>query len=758
LRSAAALFLAFALSAQAAGAQGSSESERIERLAALGKLWASAKYFHPFLAYRDIDWDGALVAALPRAAAARNAAEYAAAVQSMLSPLGDPATRVVRPSAAPKGTPRRTSPLTRETDDGILVVTINPETAASQSRLREAAAEIGRAKGVVFDLRFEEQWSGQDSNTVALMFSASGLNKALAFGSLKTPGQRSRMHSGLASPYNGGGVYFHSAFYVRDGAAIEAGAGAPRKPVVFLIDPTSGLPPIAAALQAAGSARIVAEGGGNDASLVDTHRVDLPHGVEVQLRFTELVFEDGTTGLSPDLVVPPGGDRALKAALDLARLPGKASAPARRRLPPYGVLRREEAHAIPDYPKWEHRMMAAFRVWAAFEYFFAYRDLMGEDWDAVLKESLPKLEQAADAREYALAIAGMVTHVHDSHAKISGSRAFDDFLGVAPPPIQTRMIEGLPVVTALLDEDAAAKAGIAPGDIILAVDGEDARERMRRLGRYIAASTPQSLDRIVMQYWLNGSPGTVAALTVRDGNDKVKEVRIARSLDALGRYSRTCEVLQILPGNIGYADLERLAPSGVDEMFEKFKDTKAIIFDMRGYPRGTAWLIAPRLTERKGVVAARFRRPLALAPEGRWGDVSTLGAGWDFVQYIPEVENWKYRGQTVMLIDERAMSQAEHAGLFFEAANGTRFIGSRTAGANGDVTRFTIPGGITVRFSGHDIRHADGRQLQRVGLIPDVEVKPSIQGVRAGRDEVLEKALEHLGVRGARLSRVGEAR
>ena len=37
-----------------------------ERLAALGKLWGAVKFFHPFLAYRDIDWDGALVKAIPR--------------------------------------------------------------------------------------------------------------------------------------------------------------------------------------------------------------------------------------------------------------------------------------------------------------------------------------------------------------------------------------------------------------------------------------------------------------------------------------------------------------------------------------------------------------------------------------------------------------------------------------------------------------------------------------------------------------------
>ncbi len=55
-----------------------------------------------------------------------------------------------------------------------------------------------------------------------------------------------------------------------------------------------------------------------------------------------------------------------------------------------------------------------------------------------------------------------------------------------------------------------------------------------------------------------------------------------------------------------------------------------------------------------------------------------------------------YKGKTVMLIDERAVSSAEHTGLFFEAANGTKFVGSPTTGTNGDITYFFIPGGIGV--------------------------------------------------------------
>jgi len=97
-----------------------------------------------------------------------------------------------------------------------------------------------------------------------------------------------------------------------------------------------------------------------------------------------------------------------------------------------------------------------------------------------------------------------------------------------------------------------------------------------------------------------------------------------------------------------------------------------------------------------------------------------------------------------MLIDDRTICQAEHTGLFLEAANGTTFIGSPTMGANGDVTSLSIPGGAYVSFTGQGVWHADGQQLQRLGLQPTVEVRPTLAGIRDGKDEVLEKAVEYL--------------
>ena len=202
--------------------------------------------------------------------------------------------------------------------------------------------------------------------------------------------------------------------------------------------------------------------------------------------------------------------------------------------------------------------------------------------------------------------------------------------------------------------------------------------------------------------------------------------------------ARNGEVFRLLNPKTGYVDLERLPIAQVDAMFDTFQNTDAIIMDMRGYPQGTAWSIAPRLATSPGMPNAQFRTNILTT-----GGEQLIGSEL-FEQRIPVTGKPRYKGKTIMLIDDRAISQSEHSGLMYKTANGTVFIGSPTDGANGDVTGFSVPGGIGISFSGHDVRWPDGKQLQRVGLIPDVEAHPTIEGVRAGRDEILDRALSYL--------------
>jgi C-terminal processing protease CtpA/Prc len=69
-------------------------------------------------------------------------------------------------------------------------------------------------------------------------------------------------------------------------------------------------------------------------------------------------------------------------------------------------------------------------------------------------------------------------------------------------------------------------------------------------------------------------------------------------------------------------------------------------------------------------------------------------------------------------------------------------VGGTTAGTNGNVASFVTPGGFSVSFTGMRVTRHDGRSPHHlVGVNPDVAVAPTLEGLRAGRDEVLERGL-----------------
>jgi C-terminal processing protease CtpA/Prc len=145
----------------------------------------------------------------------------------------------------------------------------------------------------------------------------------------------------------------------------------------------------------------------------------------------------------------------------------------------------------------------------------------------------------------------------------------------------------------------------------------------------------------------------------------------------------------------------------------------------------------------KPVTVAQFRRPFHQGSTFRSNDTGTR-IDYAFADIFSPSSKPRYAGKVVMLINQQAISQAEHTCLIFSAATDVTFIGTPTNGTDGDVSDFVLPGGLSVTFTGHDVRHGDGRQLQRVGVQPNITVAPTIEGIREGRDEVLEAAVKYL--------------
>lgn len=719
----------------------------IERIAQTGRLWGFVRYLHPYLAYRDIDWDKALVTALPRVRDAKSSEEYAAAVQSLLEALGDPATRVLPADKAPE---KQTSPETpqpeivRKLDGGIVLFDLPAANRLPVEKLYEQTSEVAKelaaAPAVIVDLR----GLGQVSYYVyALLEQVQG---ALVGVPVRAPTQRYLLHSGYRPQDGGSSGGYYSGFLTlaADTFSPPPSVSGPPKRVVFLASPDDYIPTLTLALQASGSGSLVSEGKLGEEAVLQTRVLDLGEGVRARVRVSELVPLPGWPGFHVDAEVPEGqSEAALAAALAEARRAPVAAAPAGSVAPlPDAVFRPDAAYRDLLEPDLPHRWLAVIRAWNVIHYFYPYLHLL-DDWDPVLPTFLARMETAETGLDYTLTLYEMMAHVADGHTFISGHPSTPKHFGEVVLPLEIRWIEGAAVVTGIQHEPAR-EAGIEIGDAILAVDGEITEARIERLRKYNPGSTETTVrQRILNRMLTRGPAGSTAVLSLQGLDGKVREVRLVREQrpyvppapPSLG------EIVRILPGNIGYMDLTRLEIPGVEAAFEKVKDTRGLVFDMRGYPRGTAWHIAPRINTKNARIGAQFRRSQVSAFSAEEGD-----AGFYFAQPLPPLPPGtpKYTRPIVMLIDDRAISQSEHSGLFFEAANGTRFIGTPTAGANGDVTRFTLPGGLFVSFTGHDVRHADGSQLQRKGLIPHVEVAPTRAGLRAGKDEVLERALQDL--------------
>ena len=100
-----------------------------------------------------------------------------------------------------------------------------------------------------------------------------------------------------------------------------------------------------------------------------------------------------------------------------------------------------------------------------------------------------------------------------------------------------------------------------------------------------------------------------------------------------------------------------------------------------------------------------------------------------------------FKGKLIVIVNELSQSQAEYTAMAFKAGDNTTIIGSTTAGADGNVSTIFLPGGLRTMISGIGVNYPNGTETQRVGIIPDLEVKPTIKGIREGKDELLDAAI-----------------
>lgn len=749
-----------------------SSDARIERLAGLAKLWGTIKYFHPYLAYKDIDWDAALVATIPKVNGAHSPVEYRGAINHLLSFLHDPATQVKiesndtlesRPPALTKAADKATPPEFIRVVNGVTIITLMPvaqlmtaDRAKAFELIGKLPAALKQAKAVVLDCRGAK--TGNEEMDEYLSFTFTDLLRntltQIAEGPVPLGSIRYRIHSGYATQTGStsGGYYSGLNNSAPETLSGQRAKGS-RLPLAILINEATGSTDVLSGFQKAGLATIVQEGADGSVSGPTSYSMKLPDGLSVRIRTSEFINPDGQIGFTPDLTIADTNrpaDAALTAAIAATAQPPSTKTVSAAQAP--AVMRSIKDKSYPEmkFPSPEYRLLALFRFWNVIDLFYPYKHLFDEPWENVLTRFIPQFEANTNQIDYQRTVREMVAQIKDTHGFIAGVNEFDQSLGTFYPPLSLGYVEGQAVITRLLDEAAAKAVGLNVGDVILTIDGDPIQKGIERTGRLYAVSTPQAQQFRAMWMILAGAQASKAKLNVRSADGKTREVEIERETP-LAEYRRAVfdktrrktPVYEVLPSGFGYIDLARLQYADADKAMDAMMKTPALIFDMRGYPNGTGWKIAPRLTSKKNVIGAQFRRPMLEAINLGTSDYSA-GANFMFEQPLPPSTGEAYKGKVVIVINAEAISQAEHTCLFIEAATPVTFIGSPTNGANGDVTTMVLPGNIQVNFSGHDVRHADGRQLQRLGIQPHLKVEPTLRGIREGRDEQLEAAIKFL--------------
>jgi hypothetical protein len=384
------------------------------------------------------------------------------------------------------------------------------------------------------------------------------------------------------------------------------------------------------------------------------------------------------------------------------------------------------------YPDAGYRLLCLFRFWNMIQYFSPYKHLIGKDWNTALPEFIPQFVAAKDTEDYQVAAMALISSIHDTHANIyTNAPGLAKYRGKFTPPFQAKFIEGKLTVTGYYIDTLGVKDKIKVGDVITTINGAPVDELIKKYLPLTAASNYETQLRDMPRNYLlrSGNQNFIfgilrdgKAMTVNQEGVNFTTINYYKAPDGPGFKLINDQVGYLYPGKYFNKDLPQIK--------KLFKDTKGIVIDMRCYPSEfmpftfVPWIKsgdAKFVKFTKGSITDPgnfvLTEPLGIKPEGA------------------------YKGKVVVIVNSESQSQAEYTTMAFQSSPNVTVIGSTTAGADGNVSAIVLPGNIHTIISGIGILYPDGTETQRKGVKIDVHAEPTIEGIKAGRDEPLEKAI-----------------
>lgn len=410
------------------------------------------------------------------------------------------------------------------------------------------------------------------------------------------------------------------------------------------------------------------------------------------------------------------------------------------------------------------RAAAVSRIWMEATYNFAFFDQVPDlDWDAAYREALDAALAAPDAESYWAGLERFVARLGDGHTNVWAPSSVTD--GRATPAVSVRWIESSVVVTATHSDDAGRLLPV--GSIVTHVDGRAVEEILiEDVEPRLAASTAESRREwavsgrpgigVGVLYGPAGSTATISA-TAPDGRSI--RASLPRSQPTTAPSLENCTT-HVRPDGIAVVTINTFARNDVPQLFaaalDQLMSAPAIVIDLRNNGGGDSMIaagVAQFLTSDVVTAAAsRTREHLAtgrargmLRPNGADAKYVT-GTAWR--EYRPTrftpPAGPKITAPIAVLTGPNTASAAEDLLVALESIDRVVRVGRPTAGTTGQPLMIPLDGGGTARVCTKRDTFPDGREFVGIGLFPHVAAAPTIAGLRAGRDEVLEAAIAAL--------------
>jgi hypothetical protein len=191
----------------------------------------------------------------------------------------------------------------------------------------------------------------------------------------------------------------------------------------------------------------------------------------------------------------------------------------------------------------------------------------------------------------------------------------------------------------------------------------------------------------------------------------------------------------LAPGTV-YVDLTRISPVDLKKHLKAICNAARVVFDCRDtLCRGND--IAFQNLFAEPPPAPKLILPVLSGPQASDRDFVRLNFALSCL--APTLQ-----GKTAFLIDARSVGKMELYLMMVEASRQGLLVGTRSAGTAGPVALAQLPADCLLTFTATRTLKPDGAPFQGAGVIPTDEVKPSIEGIREFKDEVLEKAIARL--------------